>query len=101
MTISVSPVSEVHGRFGGIYVEGQAFLDVELHRGGVAREVPDRVVLANGQIEVAAALAQDDRSVDCRGPHDRAAEDLAEVLENGVTTMLGRLCHSGEAPRPH
>ena len=56
-------------------VEGEALLEVEPHRVGVEALVADREVLAARQLEVAAAHADHDRTVDRRGVHDRAAED--------------------------
>src|SRR5206468_3826308 len=47
--------------------------------------------LAAVEEEVAAAQAEDDGAVDAGGPHERPVEDLAQVLEERVAAVLGRL----------
>ena len=69
-------------------------------RVGVVIDVPDREVLPAGQLEVAAAQAHDDRAVDRRRPHDRAAEDQPDVLEHRVAAVLRRLDDAGVAAGP-
>ena len=63
-------------------------------------EVADREVLARDELEVAAAQAEHDGAVDAGRPHDRAAEDLAQVVEQRVAAVLGGLDDAGVAARP-
>ena len=67
---------------------------------GVVVVVTDRQVLAGLEQEVATPQADDDRSLDARRPHDRAAEDLPEVVEDDEPAVLGGLDDAGVAVGP-
>ena len=51
--------------------------------------VADRQILAGLEVEVAAAHAQHDRAAHARRPHDRALDDVAQVVEQRVAAVLG------------
>ncbi len=76
-------------------MEGEGLLEVEVHRLGVVMVVADRDVLARLEVEVVPALADHHRTLDAGGPHDRATQDLAEVVEHEHPPVLGRLDHAG------
>ena len=62
---------------------------------GVVVVVADGEILAGVEEEVASALADDDGAVDAGRPDDRAAEDLAQMVEQGVAAVLGCLGDGG------
>ena len=73
---------------GECAAEREALFEVELDTLGVGGNKSDCEVLAERELEVAAAEAHDDRTVDSLGPGDRSARDQPQLLENGIATLL-------------
>src|SRR5690348_6942680 len=67
--------------------EGKALLDVEPHLLGVVLEVAEREVLADRQLEVAAALGDHQATVDTRRPDDVAVDQALDVAEDRVALI--------------
>ena len=78
-----------HGGVGLEDPEAEALLEVERHGFGVVRRVADRDVLSGLEDEVPAPQAEHDAALDSRRPHQGAAQDLAEVVEEQVAAVLG------------
>src|SRR5664279_5986610 len=84
-------MGEVDGGLGGVHLEGDALLDVEVDAVPSGISVADREVLTDGENVVAATLREHDRPLDGGGPDDRAAQQLAQVLEYRVAAVLDGL----------
>jgi hypothetical protein len=80
-----------HGRLGRRDPEAEALLQVQVDGVRVVVLVSDRKVLAAVEEEIAPPHAYNGAAVDRGRPHDRAAEDLAQVLEQGIPTVLAGL----------
>ena len=65
--------------------------EVELDGAGVVALVADREILADVEQEVAATLADHDRALHAGRPHERPADDLAQVVEERVAAVLAGL----------
>ena len=91
---------EDDGRFRRGLEEGKALLEVEVYVVGVVMVVAEGQVLADLEHEVAAPEAQDHRALHARGPHDLTAEDLADVVEDDQSAVLGGLHQAGVAVGP-
>src|SRR5579863_4851448 len=81
--------AQLHGRVGLEDPEAEALFEVERHDLGVVRGVADGDVLARLEDEVPAPQAQDDAALDPGRPHQGAAQDLAEVVQEQVAAVLG------------
>jgi O-acetylserine/cysteine efflux transporter len=75
-------------------VEAEALLQVQPDDIAVVGVIADRQVLARLEDEVAASLADHDRTLDPGRPDDRTLEDLPQVLEQRVSPMLRGLRHT-------
>src|SRR4051812_7537183 len=100
---NVSPAASSLGEGdGGLRRDGaerEALHQVERDALGVVALVAHREVLARLEQEVAAALAEHDRALHARRPHERAAGDLAQVVEQRVAAVLAGLQHAGVGVR--
>src|SRR5215472_17973656 len=76
-----------HAGLGGVDEERQRFLEVQLHRVGVVGQVADRQVLAQAQLEVAAAGGEQERAVDGGRPDDLPVDDSGHVLADRVAVI--------------
>src|SRR5438034_9596170 len=77
---------------GRVDQERQGFLEVQLHGVGVVSEVADRQVLAEPQLEVAAASGEQESAVDGGGPDDLPVDDAGQVLADRIA-VIGGLAH--------
>jgi hypothetical protein len=84
-----------HGCLGRRDPEAEALLQVQVDGVRIVVLVSDREILAAVEEEIAPAHAEHGAAVDRRRPHDRAAEDLAQVLEEGIPAVLAGLENSG------
>ena len=70
--------------------EGEALLDVEPHALAVVVEVADREILADRQLEIAAAQRDHQAAVEARRPHDLAVDQALDVAQDRIAAVGAR-----------
>src|SRR5690606_24857801 len=93
-----SLVPERHGGLGREDRESHALLQIELHALAVMLRVADGEVLADRQLEVPAARAEDDGAIDRGRPDDPAIELPHDQVEDGIPALVRGLGQSLVAP---
>ena len=78
------PDGERDRRLLGQDQEGEALLDVEPHPLGIVLEIADREILADRQLEVAAALGDHQAAVEAGRPDDVAVDQALDVAEDRI-----------------
>src|SRR5271155_1754676 len=78
-----------HRGLGREQEEGERLLQVEADRGIGVAQIADRNVLADVQVETAAAGRQDKGAGNRRGPDDFAVDDAPEVFQHRVSVISG------------
>ena len=77
-----------HNRsLAGEHAKGEGLLQIKPDRGIGVREVADRDVLPNVQLEIAASRGQDKRALDGRSPDDVAIDNALDVFQDGVAMI--------------
>src|SRR5580692_1644399 len=84
-----------HGGVRLDHPEAEALLDVEPDDVGVVIEIADGEVLPTIELEVTAAQAEHDATLDAGCPHQGSAEDLAQMIEKEMAAILGALDDHG------
>ena len=82
--------SERHGSLLGQHQEGEALLDVEPYAFGIVFEVADREILADRELEVAAAHRQDQAAIEASRPDDVAVDQALDVAQDGIAAVGAR-----------
>jgi hypothetical protein len=78
-----------NSRFRRQQQEGECFLEVEANRPVVVTQITDGYVLADMQVEIAAARRQNEGPGDRRGPDDLAVDQASDVLEDRIAVISG------------
>ncbi len=86
------------GGLARVDAEGEGLLEVEPDRVGVVGEVADGDVLAEEELEVAAAGGEEEGAFQGGGPDDVAVEEAGQVVVDGVAVVAG-LVDGGEGGR--
>src|SRR5215204_2456646 len=87
LTLLATTDAERHGGLIGQDQEGEALLDVQPHTLEVVLEVADRKVLADRELEVAAALGQHQAAIEPGRPDDVAVDQALDVAQDRVARV--------------
>src|SRR4029077_1408239 len=78
-----------NSRFCRQQQEGECFLEVEANRPVVVTQITDGYVLADMQVEIAAAGRQNEGAGNRRSPDDLAVDQAPDVLEDRIAVISG------------
>ena len=80
---------EHNGRLAGQGAKGERLLQVKPdHRVGV-REVADREILPDAELEIASSRGQNKRALYGRSPDDVAVDNALDVFQDGIAVITG------------
>src|SRR5271170_4304118 len=80
---------EGDGGLGGQQEKGEALLQIEANDGVGVAQIADREILADMQVEIAAAGGQHKGAGDGRGPDDLGLDQPMEVLDDRIAVIPG------------
>src|SRR5918993_1603930 len=87
LSLLAAASGERHGGLIGQDQEGEALFDVEPHALEVVLEVADREVLADRELEVAAALGKHQAAIESGRPDDVAVDQALDVAQDRVARV--------------
>src|SRR5580704_10019677 len=75
--------------FAGKDAKNECLLEIQPHSGIRVVEIANRNILSEGELEIAAARGQDERTFDGWRPDQIAVDDTLDVLQDGVSVIAG------------